>query len=59
MTLKKLDMKVLPCSRLSIINIVKMIILSKLIYRFDKIPIEISKIFFTKLEKNVRIHKET
>jgi hypothetical protein len=35
------------------INIVKMTILSKVIYRFNKIPIKISMKFFTDVEKTI------
>ena len=42
--------KVIPCSWIGRINIVKMIILFKSFYRFNTIPIKISMAFFIELQ---------
>ena len=50
---KKIKIKDIPCSFIGIINIIKISIILKAIYRLHAISIKIQMAFFTEIEKTI------
>lgn len=53
------EWKHIPCSWIAKLNIIKMPMLSKAIYKFKSIPAKISMFYFTKIEKAILKFKWT
>ena len=47
-------MEHIPCSWIGTINIIKMSVLPKEIYRFDTIPIKVPMAYFTDIDKHFK-----